>query len=133
MTIEWSEERFATGIDEIDEQHKELFRQINRLTESLERNPNGKAEAGNFLYFIEDYVKSHFGCEEDIMEQRRCAACPRNKEEHSQFLRSFHEVRLTFDREGISPAFVQRIHQDVVDWIQSHVANTDTELRSVAT
>jgi hemerythrin-like metal-binding protein len=133
MIIEWCDERYATGIEEIDEQHKELFRQLNRLTETLERNPKSKAEAGNFLYFLEDYVKSHFHCEEDIMQQRRCAACPRNKKEHGHFLRSFQEIRLTFDREGISPAFVQRIHREVVDWIQNHIANTDIALRSVTT
>jgi hemerythrin len=132
MTIEWSEERFATGIEEIDDQHKELFRQINQLTDAMERNPNGKAEAGNFLYFLEDYVKAHFGCEEEIMEQRRCAVCPRNAKEHGQFLQSFQEIRFTFDREGISPGLVQLIHKEVVDWIQGHIANVDTGLRSVA-
>lgn len=133
MTIEWNDERFATGIEEIDEQHKELFRQINRLTDSLERNPNGKAEAGNFLYFLEDYVKAHFGCEEGIMERTHCAACPRNAKEHGHFLKAFQEIRHAFDREGISPSFVQRIHKEVVDWIQGHIANVDVELRTVAT
>lgn len=133
MKIEWNDERFATGIDEIDEQHKELFLRINRLTDSLERNPNGRAEAGDFLYFLEDYVKIHFGCEEDVMSRTKCAACPRNAKEHGHFLRAFQEIRHTFDREGITTDLIQRVHKEVVDWIQGHIANVDIELRSVAT
>ena len=34
ISVEWSED-LAVGIDDIDEQHKELFRRINKLVESV--------------------------------------------------------------------------------------------------
>ena len=133
MLLEWNDDKFGTGFDEIDTQHKELFRRINLLTEALLRNPDAKAEAGNLMYFLDDYIHSHFVCEEGVMERHHCSACPLNKADHTGFVKSFQELRLAFDREGITPAFVDKIHRDVVEWIENHVATVDTHLRSVAT
>ena len=133
MLLEWDDQKFGTGFEEIDAQHKELFRRINLLIEAIERNSLAKAEAGNLMYYLDDYEHQHFACEEGVMERHHCSACPRNKADHAGFVKSFKELRLAFDREGITPEFVARIHRDVVEWIENHVANVDTGLRTVAT
>ena len=58
MAIQWNEE-LATGVLEIDNQHKEIFARINRLLEASSQG-KGKQEVGRMIDFLGDYVISHF-------------------------------------------------------------------------
>ena len=68
MAIEWTED-LATGVPEIDAQHKELFSRINRLLEACNQG-QGRAEVGKTLAFLEEYVLIHFSTEEKIMTEK---------------------------------------------------------------
>jgi hypothetical protein len=50
-------------VDEIDDQHKEIFRRINGLLDSC-RQGKGKEDVGKVINFLDDYVVTHFGREE---------------------------------------------------------------------
>ena len=62
--IEWNK-RLATGIDEIDDQHKELFSRINLLMEACNVG-KGREEVAHLLQFLSTYIRVHFDSEEQI-------------------------------------------------------------------
>jgi hemerythrin-like metal-binding protein len=84
MTIEWND-NLATGVSEIDAQHKELFKRINVLFEACSKR-KGRAEVGNLLKFLEEYVVVHFGTEEKYMTMFNYPEYSSHKEEHTNFV-----------------------------------------------
>ncbi len=60
--IAW-DEKFATGLESIDKQHRLLIDQINRLEELLANPKPTPAEimfAGSLIQFLESYANTHF-------------------------------------------------------------------------
>ena len=67
-TLEWSS-RLATGIPEIDNQHKRIVDMVNQMREAME---TGDTEAvGRVIPDMVDYTISHFAFEEALMEPPR--------------------------------------------------------------
>lgn len=58
MPIEWSTE-LTTGVERIDNQHKELINRINKL-QGASREGKGKEVIDELMVFLEDYIKSHY-------------------------------------------------------------------------
>jgi hemerythrin len=129
MALVWNEAQFGTGIDEIDAQHRELFEIVNRLVDAARQGGSREAVAG-ILDALSEHALSHFCCEEDVMERRNCSACVANKLAHRWFLRDFEELRRRFDREGVTPAFIEEVEDKVCDWLTSHLLAIDTAMRS---
>lgn len=80
----WTE-KFATGNPEIDEQHRQLIRHVNRLEALLiQTNPSAGEIAfiSEFLDFLENYIQYHFAFEENCMACNRCPAHEKNREAH---------------------------------------------------
>lgn len=124
----WTEEEYGTGVEEVDEQHKEWFTRINALQAAAEAGKR-KSEIWNMLEFVESYTCKHFGFEEGVMKERKCSACKANRAAHAAFSKEFQLLKHQFDREGASEAFQQRFEEKVVGWIRAHIGNIDTQLR----
>jgi hemerythrin len=58
MAITWNEQRMATGVKLVDEQHKQLIQQFNEFHEAM---AHGKAQATaiSLLAFLADYTEKH--------------------------------------------------------------------------
>lgn len=67
MNLNW-DNNLATGIVNIDNQHKELFDRINKLLIAMKEG-KGKDEVIGTLNFLEDYVIKHFTEEEEIQKK----------------------------------------------------------------
>ena len=62
--IEW-DEKLATGVAEIDQQHKEIFVRFNALLEACDRGRSRELLA-EILEFMNNYVLQHFQDEERL-------------------------------------------------------------------
>ena len=87
MSIEWSLD-LATGVDEIDKQHKELFQRINNLLEACNHG-KGKEEVKKVIWFLEDYVITHFSEEERYMGKYDYPEYSGHKRQHLEFMENF--------------------------------------------
>jgi hemerythrin-like metal-binding protein len=123
--IEWSE-KCSTGIEKIDEQHRELFRMTNDLhTNSL------KAETLNesfteAMHEAVAYVRGHFSLEEQILEHFGYPYLEKHRAMHTAFVKKV----LATDKEYMSGRatlatfdFVRFLR----DWIMSHIMVNDME------
>jgi hemerythrin len=128
MALVWSDARFATGVDEVDAQHRALFDMANELLEAT-RAGRPAAEISAMLEAIGEHAKAHFACEEDIMERRNCSSCLANKLAHRWFLQDFAELGELLARDGVTPDLVDEMEEKICDWLEAHLLAIDLSLR----
>ncbi|MHB8839410.1 MAG: bacteriohemerythrin, partial [Gemmatimonadaceae bacterium] len=68
--MQWNES-YATGIPQIDDQHKSLFKAVAALATAVERG-DGASEYLRLVSFLDRYCREHFSFEEGCMERCRC-------------------------------------------------------------
>jgi hemerythrin len=123
MAIEWTND-LATGVAEIDGQHRELFQRVNGLMEACKQG-KGRTEVEKVLTFLEDYVVEHFSAEEDYMVKFSYPAYAAHKAQHLEFLEKFSGLKHQLEREGAGVLIVVKTNQVVVDWLKNHIRKTD--------
>lgn len=117
---DWSE-KFETGIEEIDAQHKHLFEVINRLAECFKA---GMAEAGarESLAFLNEYTKEHFYAEEEFMRVVGYPKLEAHQIEHTELLTKVQNLIVKMDEGFLITADVATF---VADWLAHHINEVD--------
>jgi hemerythrin len=126
--VQWRAEVHATSIEELDAQHRELFRRINVLLDALETDGSDDA-VRNMMGYLEKYMSEHFACEENAMDARRCAACKLNLVEHVRFARNYGQLRRRLARDGVTRGLTTDLRQLLLAWARVHVPRVDVQLR----
>ncbi|RII25405.1 MAG: hemerythrin [Geobacter sp.] len=123
MAVEWSE-KLATGNDDIDNQHKELFRRFNNLLDACHQR-KGKEEVSKLILFLGDYVRTHFSMEESL--QKRCSfpGYSDHKKQHDGFIHDLKKLEQQFNLEGATLLLVIQTNQTMMDWLINHINSTD--------
>ncbi len=117
---DWSE-KFETGIEEIDDQHKRLFEVINRLSECFKA---GESQAGarEILVFLNDYTKEHFFAEEEFMRVVGYPKLDVHQLEHTELLTKVQNLIVKMDEGFLITADVATF---VADWLAHHINEVD--------
>lgn len=126
MAHEWNE-RFAVGVDEIDKQHKELFKRANSLADAM-MHKRGKDEIAGVFKFLENYVIAHFGMEERCMARYNYHDEVSHKIQHNEFIKAFNELKKRYDEVGPSSDVVVMTNSKLGDWLRTHIPVTDKAL-----
>jgi hemerythrin len=127
MAFAWNDS-LTTGVATLDQQHRELFRQVAALGEAMSKG-KGREELGRILDFVGSYVKTHFAEEEKAMERFACPVAAANKQAHAQLLATFTSLRKRFDESGAGPAIVIEISNTLGNWLVEHIRGVDLKLR----
>lgn len=127
MALKWHE-RYVTGENQVDEQHKQLFEFLNRLEEQIEVGAPVELVEGT-LRFLAAHTKTHFSYEETCMMRYGCPFAAKNKEAHTRFLEVFQSFCEKFQREGASIKLLRQIHAAVETWVDNHICQVDVHLR----
>jgi hemerythrin len=125
MTLEWTS-GLAVGVDEIDEQHQELFRRAERLILALKAGDRGEVEP--LLGYLSDYVVSHFDCEERWMARGEYPGLEAHRDAHRRFKEEFAEVLREYRRKGPTPLVALTVNNWLAEWLRSHIAGSDVAL-----
>jgi hemerythrin-like metal-binding protein len=128
MAIIWSEERMATGIREVDEQHKGLLRHFNEFHEAM-RQGKGQATAIRLLGFLADYTEKHFTCEEACMTRYRCPAAAANLAAHNSLRQEIAVLRSHIKENKLTVMDLVKVEQTLGTWIRDHIGTIDIQLR----
>jgi len=118
------DDKYATGITLIDNQHKELI----SLTNELFRACLGgdivvqgvfKETMGRMV----DYVRFHFGAEQDILQRINYPDYQEHKKQHDTLVRQILETVKDYNegKKLVPNQFVRTLR----DWILSHIAHYD--------
>ena len=125
--IEW-EERYATGNESIDRQHKFLFNMFNDFGVCI-KSGEGQHFVVNSFPLLESYTKAHFAFEEECMDQHKCSSFSENKEAHQDFLRKIKHFQTQFNL-GQRDDIVVQMHSFIEEWITVHIMTVDLHLKS---
>jgi hemerythrin len=131
MAIQWTDD-LATGKDEIDEQHREIFRRINSLFDACNQG-KGKHEVVKVISFLDEYIVIHFGIEERHMLTRSYPRYAEHKAQHEAFKKQFLDLKKKIETEGPGVHTVIATNQMVVNWFLNHIRKVDTQLGAFLT
>jgi hemerythrin len=126
MFIVWNEE-LATGNEEIDNQHKELFRRFNSLQSACKQG-KGQDELSNLFTFLDEYVRSHFVLEELLQIVHDYPGYLKHKEEHDCFTRSLKKLEEQLNTKGTTSALLIQTNMAIANWLTRHFIWTDKDL-----
>ncbi len=127
--MEWTRD-LSVGVNEIDEQHKELFRRIGSLVDAI-RKASCKDTIDEVISFLEEYSVTHFAHEEGYMALYGYPGYAAHKQQHAIFLTSLADLKALAAAprvKGASYDLSVTTNQVVVDWIRSHIIVVDIKL-----
>jgi hemerythrin len=124
MSLAWPAD-FATGVPEIDAQHRELLEHVARLRDVMEKDPPA---VGRALDFLGDYAVGHFEAEERLMEHHAYPDAQVHREAHAAFVRAFGRLRFDYDLDGLTEGLSELIGGWVIDWLKHHTLEMDQAL-----
>jgi hemerythrin len=123
MLVNW-DEKYATGIERIDEQHKALIVIINDLylacTGQDEDMEGAFKEAMSRMVA---YVRFHFGTEQKLLEKIKYPEFSDHKKQHDDMIKNILESAKDYNegKRFVPNHFVRFL----VDWLFSHIALYD--------
>jgi hemerythrin len=122
MPFTWTSE-LELGVEEIDEQHRELFRRAERLYHAMRQGQPLAAEA--MLASFRDFVFSHFEFEERWMRRAEFPGLDGHREAHREFADRLHAITGEYRRHGPSPAVADTLREWSEAWLQEHIGGPD--------
>lgn len=117
----WSA-RLETGIEKVDQQHKNLVRLVNELHKAM-RNKAGAKESGRILNELASYTKSHFSFEEQLFDRYGYPATVEHKKAHKNLVDKVTDFNEQFrmGKAGLS----MELMQFLANWLREHIMKTD--------
>jgi methyl-accepting chemotaxis protein len=119
--IVW-DDTIATGIELIDDQHKELIGLINRLNSAMQQG-KGKAVVGEILDEVGRYAVFHFGQEEALFDKYGYPEVEEHKGIHRDLLGQASEFIDNFQSGKIGMS--HDVFFFLKDWLTNHIKGVD--------
>ena len=124
-------ERYRIGVEEVDQQHKELFERVQQFINIVRGDgewPAKKDEVEKTLEFMKNYVVTHFNSEEEFQKEIDYPDYEKHKEIHEEFKAGIEEYVKRFEEEGITEELAQEFSGKIMTWLINHVAGTDQKI-----
>jgi hemerythrin len=125
MVVRWTP-ALAIGHEQIDAQHRELFRRADLLLQAMGA---GDAAGATCLFdFLGEYVVEHFAAEERLMLESGFPGYTVHRAAHERFVRDCQSLRQLHEDSGGSAAVAVKAQTWLAEWLQAHIGNTDQQL-----
>lgn len=117
--VQWSP-AFATGVREIDDQHKRLIGYINEL--HGESAPSS-VDVSRVLESAIDYTLYHFAFEEALMESQGYPLLDAHKQVHDTFAQELRALKAQFVAGTMT---AEQLKELLARWLFDHISRADT-------
>lgn len=122
----WKDD-LATGVKEIDYQHRQLCDAIDRLLDAC-KTGKGRAEVINTITFLYDYTRKHFSDEEIIQKKSGYPKCAEHKKLHDDFVAKLNDVKNDVIANGVAITTVSQVNSLLINWLINHIKRVDKEI-----
>lgn len=123
----WNE-KYNTGIKEIDDQHKVLVKILNRLYESfIDRTTNEKLK--EVIQEMSKYTEYHFGVEEKYFKEFNYPNTDEHVAEHQSFIEKIKVFQEDMEEGKVSVTF--QLMNFLRSWLIEHINGTDKKYISL--
>ncbi len=112
-----------TGVVDIDDQHRSLFRLASELQAAIESEACDDETIANAVYALTDYVTQHFADEEDLMHETGYPASGPHRAQHELLAgETLRYVSRYFNGDALAAC---ELAPFVMRWLRNHILNTD--------
>jgi hemerythrin len=118
------DDKYALGIELIDNQHKELFSLTNELFRAcLDTEKELQFVFKETMGRMVEYVRFHFGAEQELLQRVKYPDYHEHKKQHDEMVRNILETvkEYNYGKKLVPNQFVRTLR----DWILSHIAHYD--------
>ena len=123
--IVWNEQLYGIGIEELDEQHKQLVDLLNSLIQSINRGEHDEA-VKQALRGMVDYVSYHFAAEEDLMNKVDYPDFESHRKQHNAFVVKITNYLKRMQSGQELSAF--ELVSFLKTWLLRHIAGSDRNI-----
>lgn len=116
--------KLILGIDEIDDQHKELVSLINQLHKAMKMK-QGVKKSGEILNSLADYTVYHFDYEKHLFKQHSYPETDQHLKIHDDLVAQVLDFKTQFD-EGNAVVTID-LMDFLTNWLKEHIMKTDTK------
>jgi hemerythrin-like metal-binding protein len=121
--VSW-DEKYATGIAKIDNQHRELVKLTNRLYNACHSSgEEADAVFKEAMSKMVEYVRFHFSAELQILERINYPEYHDHKKQHEDLVKNILEAVKEFGEN--KPLVPHHFVRTLKDWVFSHIAIYD--------
>jgi len=124
-TIKWNRD-LAVGIEDIDEDHQKLIKQLNNLLAACFAG-QGPVVLGKTLCEMQKYTREHFANEEDIMHKAGYPGLQEHRELHAELISELDDLIEAFEV-GASHDLSNKTMQFLEDWLLHHILIEDKKI-----
>jgi len=118
-------EDLITGVEFIDDQHRELFKRLNQLLNAADRRSSIKEMQG-FILFVRKYIEEHLSAEENLMRKHAYPEAEQHILEHGVFRTNYQLIIEAFNEEQITvEQLIESLQTEVGNWFVNHIKKTD--------
>lgn len=111
---------YNTGIEEIDNQHRQIVDYMNQLSVAYLKNDMNAV--GEVLEGLVDYTMSHFAFEESLIEEAEYPMANAHKKIHEMFILRLEKLRIAFKAgEAVTEEFYSLLKR----WLIQHIQRDD--------
>lgn len=121
--------KYKTGIDEIDEEHRQLFRMVKETHDVIQDNLLYD-KYDQIIYVVnrlKDYTKDHFKHEEAYMERVGYPGIEKQREAHQAFCDKLAEIQLE-DMDNNQQKYLENLIEFLLNWLSVHILHMDKEI-----
>ena len=119
--IHW-QDSYSTGVQIIDDQHRQIFQTINELFDLLQAEAPLQPILDNVDFLIA-YAVNHFQTEESFMGESGYPNLAEHREEHRHLVDRIQAIRARFT--SPEPPTVLELSRMVGEWTSHHISEVD--------
>ena len=120
--IKW-EKKFDLGINNFDNQHKEIIHLVNQLYEKKEGT---KSEILKLFKSLLSKMDEHFKDEETLMKEKKIVQFISHKLEHDRALQKYSDYYNELSKKNIQ--LDTEILESIKNWLEVHLEKKDKKL-----
>ena len=119
--FEW-DDRLSVGVKSIDDQHKELVRMVNKLSDAMAQS-KGPEALGQIFDGLVRYTVTHFAHEEKLMADHAYPGALGHKKQHTDL--KAQAVALQNKAKGGGTVVTMETLHFLRDWLLHHIKGDD--------
>lgn len=121
--------KYMTGINEIDEEHRQLFQMVKETYDVIHNDIlyDKYDQIIHLMNRLKDYTKEHFKHEEAYMEKVGYAGLNAQREAHQAFCDKLAEIHLD-DIDNNQQEYLENLIDFLLNWLSVHILHMDKEI-----
>ena len=122
--LKWKDS-YSMGEDEIDKQHKGLFKLSNEIYHLVEKGVDDPETFIELFIALNDYSVEHFIYEEMYMQTQSYPSLKEHIVQHNEFSQKLKKLALGINKDS----HIKDIGEFVTTWLLQHVLNEDMKYK----